>query len=105
MKEHLEQLKAQALQALEQAKNSEELEALRVRLLGKKGELTAILKQMGKLPPEERPVMGQAANNVRAAIEERLEQCKEKLQAAAMNASWKIWDQTPSRPKASVEIR
>ena len=86
MKEHLEQLKTQALEALEKAASNEELESLRIRLLGKKGELTAILKQMGKLPAEERPIMGQAANNVRAAIEQRLEQCKEKLQVAALNA-------------------
>ena len=50
MKEHLEQLKTQALEALEKAASNEELESLRIRLLGKKGELTAILKQMGKLP-------------------------------------------------------
>ena len=86
MKEHLEQLKTQALEALEKAASNEELESLRIRLLGKKGELTAILKQMGKLPPAERPIMGQAANNVRTAIEERLEACREKLAKAALNA-------------------
>ena len=53
--------------------NSAALDALRVKYLGKKGELTAVLKQMGKLSAEERPVMGQLANDVRAALEAALE--------------------------------
>ena len=69
MKEQLEKIRASAFAALEQAKETAELEALRVKILGKKGELTAVLKSMGKLSAEERPVMGQLANSVRAAIE------------------------------------
>ena len=86
MKEKLEQIKIQALADLEQAENLAALEELRVRLLGKKGELTAVLKMMGGLSPEERPVMGQMANSVRAAIEEKLEQRKKELNAAALEA-------------------
>ncbi len=86
MKEHLENLRAQALSALEQAASAEELEALRIQLLGKKGELTAILKQMGKLSAEERPVMGQIANAVRADIEAKLDECRAQLEKAALNA-------------------
>ncbi len=86
MKEHLESLRVQALEELEQAKSFEDLEALRIRLLGKKGELTAILKQMGKLSAEERPIVGQVANTVRAAIEEKLEARKAELQVEALNA-------------------
>ena len=56
-----------------EAIRSAALDALRVRYLGKKGELTAVLKQMGKLSPEERPVMGQMANEVRAALESAIE--------------------------------
>ena len=84
MKEQLEQIKSRALAALEAAKESAELENLRVSLLGKKGELTAVLKMMGKLSAEERPVMGQLANSVRAAIEQRLESRKTELAAAAL---------------------
>ena len=84
MREQLEQIKAKAFAALEAAKEGSELEALRVGLLGKKGELTAVLKMMGKLSAEERPVMGQLANSVRAAIEERLEERKTELAAAAL---------------------
>jgi phenylalanyl-tRNA synthetase alpha chain len=86
MREQLEQIKAKAMQALQEAKQASELEALRVGLLGKKGELTAVLKMMGKLSAEERPVMGQLANSVRAAIETRLEERKTELAAAALEA-------------------
>ncbi len=86
MKQQLESIRKNALSALEAAATPAALEELRVRLLGKKGELTAVLKQMGGLTPEERPVMGQLANSVRAAIEEKLEQRKTQLHAAALEA-------------------
>ena len=86
MREQLEQIKAKAFAELEAAREGAELESLRVKLLGKKGELTAVLKMMGKLSAEERPVMGQLANSVRAAIEERLETRKTELAAAALEA-------------------
>jgi len=89
MKEQLEQIRLQALSAMDEAKDAAELDALRVRFLGKKGELTAVLKQMGKLSAEERPIMGQAANAVRAALEEKLEQRKTELDAAALEAQLK----------------
>lgn len=84
MKEQLEQIKAQALQAIHAAADAPALDALRVRVLGKKGELTAVLKQMGKLSAEERPVMGQLANGVRAEVEAQLERRKAELEAAAL---------------------
>ena len=86
MKKQLEQIRSSALEALEAAATPAALEELRVKLLGKKGELTAVLKQMGKLSAEERPVMGQMANAVRAAIEEKLEERKATIHAAAMEA-------------------
>ena len=86
MKEQFAQSKQQAVEALQQAQTPAQLEELRVRFLGKKGELTAVLKQMGKLSPEERPVMGQLANTVRAEIEEMLEKQKAAAHAAALEA-------------------
>ncbi len=86
MKEQLEKIRLDAMEALDAVKTSDELEALRVRFLGKKGELTAVLKMMGKLSAEERPIMGQAANNVRAAIEEKLEQTKTALKEKMLEA-------------------
>ena len=84
MKEQLEQIKLQAIAVLDAASTPAALEELRVRILGKKGELTAVLKQMGKLSAEERPVMGQLANSVRALIEEKLEQRKAVIEAAVL---------------------
>ncbi len=86
MKAQLEQIKQQALAALEAANTPAALDEVRVKFLGKKGELTAVLKQMGKLSAEERPVMGQLANAVRAEIEEKLEQYKLSINAKVMEA-------------------
>ena len=61
MKEQLYAVKERAKEALAQATTSEELEAVRVRFAGKKGELTALLSQMGKLSPDQRPIIGQIA--------------------------------------------
>ena len=84
MKEQLEAIRAGALAAIGAAGNTGELEALRVQYLGKKGELTALLKQMGKLSAEERPVMGQLANAVRADLEAAIEAASQKLEAKAL---------------------
>ena len=73
MKEQLEAIRKQALEAVAHTQAGSELEAVRVQYLGKKGALTAVLKQMGKLSPEERPIMGQMANEVRAELEKAIE--------------------------------
>ena len=86
MKETLLRIKEEALALIASADAN--LEELRVRYLGKKGELTAVLRGMGKLTPEERPVVGQMANEVRADIEEalalRAAEAKEKALAEAL---------------------
>ena len=86
MRQQLESIKAQALSAIQAASDLAALDGVRVRVLGKKGELTAVLKQMGKLSAEERPVMGQMANAVRAELEAELEQRKAELEASALEA-------------------
>lgn len=82
MKEQLEAIRAQAEAELEAAGSQQALEELRIKYLGKKGALTGILKQMGKLSPEERPVIGQLANQVRADIEAELTKRTAELKAA-----------------------
>ncbi|MBR6825366.1 MAG: hypothetical protein IKM59_02350 [Oscillospiraceae bacterium] len=84
MKAQLEQIKVTALAEIAAAGDTAALDAVRVRFLGKKGELTAVLKLMGKLSAEERPVMGQMANAVRAELEAALEDRKTDLQALAL---------------------
>ncbi len=86
MREQLEQIKQQAVIDLDNATTPAQLEELRVKLLGKKGEITAVLKQMGKLSPEERPIMGQIANSVRAEIEAKLEERKSAINASVLEA-------------------
>ena len=84
MKETLEQIRREALDALAGAADAQALEELRVKYLGKKGALTAVLKQMGKLSAEERPIIGQLANEVRAALESGLEARGRELEAKAL---------------------
>ena len=84
MKQQLEQIRQQAIAALDEVTSPAGLDELRVRYLGKKGEVTAVLKQMGSLSAEERPIMGQIANTVRAQIEEKLEQRKAEINAAVL---------------------
>lgn len=86
MKEMMEKLRESVISAILEANDVDTLEALRVKYLGKKGELTAILRQMGSLSAEERPVMGQLANKLRADIENELDKRKEGLSSALMNA-------------------
>lgn len=84
MKEKLEQIRAEALSAFAESRTAQELDALRVKYLGKKGELTAVLKMMGKLSAEERPVIGQLANDVREALSSALEASQKALAQAAL---------------------
>lgn len=82
MKEKLEALRREALQELENLRNSKELEEFRVRVMGKKGALTELLRGMGSLPAEERPQMGQLVNQLRAQLEEKLHEREAAAQAA-----------------------
>ncbi|MBQ7736363.1 MAG: phenylalanine--tRNA ligase subunit alpha [Oscillospiraceae bacterium] len=81
MKELLEALREASRQAIDEAVDMDSLEALRIRYLGKKGELTALLKQMGRLSAEERPVIGQLANQIRTELENELDSRKAALAA------------------------
>ena len=88
MEKTLQEIRERVLRNIEEARASSSLEQIRVGILGKKGELTGILRGMGKLPPEERPKMGQMVNDVRAALEaklaERAAELAEKEKAARL---------------------
>ena len=83
MKQQLEQILASAQKELSECGDLKVMEELRVKFLGKKGELTAILKQMGGLSAEERPVIGQLANKVRSEIEAKITEKAEALRSEA----------------------
>ncbi len=85
MKTALETIEKNAFAELESAADLKEIDGIRVKYLGKKGELTNILKQMGKLSAEERPVIGQLANQIRADIEEKIEAQKSALEAKLLD--------------------
>ncbi len=83
MRSQLEAIRQKAEDELRKVAEIRSLDDIRVRYLGKKGELTAILKQMGKLSPEERPVMGQFANEVRSMIENAVDEKMKELKSRA----------------------
>ena len=89
MKQQLEAILASAKKELSETKTARDLDTVRVKFLGKKGELTAILKGMKNVAPEERPIIGQLVNDVRAAVETALEQQSELIERAAMDAKLK----------------
>ena len=82
MKEKLEQIKSEATALIQAADVPEKLNDVRVRFLGKKGELTAVLKGMKDVAPEDRPKVGQLVNDARAAIEELIDEYKTKMEKA-----------------------
>ena len=84
MKELMQSLREASLKAITEAQDMDLLETLRVKYLGKKGELTAILRQMGQLSAQERPAMGQLANRLRSDIENAIEARKTELSAALL---------------------
>ena len=84
MKEKLEKILDQALTEIGAADAKDALEAARIKSLGKKGELTAILRGMGQLSAEERPVIGQVANEIRAKIESAIDEAGQKAAAHEM---------------------
>lgn len=79
MKEKIYKIKEDAMKEIEKLDNIEQLEEVRVKFLGKKGELTQVLRGMGSLSSEERPIVGQEANKVRKELENELNNTKEKL--------------------------
>ncbi len=82
MKEKLEQIKAEAIREIQNSDGLAKLNDVRVAFLGKKGELTAVLKGMKDVLPEERPIVGQLVNETRESIEKLIDQTKAKLEAA-----------------------
>ena len=104
MKKMLQELREVSVNAILQAQDAEALESLRVKYLGKKGELTKILKQMGKLSAEERPAMGQLANQVRAELEEAIDTRRKALSDLMMERRLKAETLDVTMPGEHNEI-
>ncbi|WP_022964140.1 phenylalanine--tRNA ligase subunit alpha [Halopseudomonas pelagia] len=84
--ENLDALVSQALEAIEQATDVNALEQIRVQYLGKKGELTQVMKTLGNIPAEERPKVGAMVNDAKERVSSVLNACKRDMDAAALNA-------------------
>ena len=85
MKEQVELIKQNSIKEMEEVKTIKELTELKVKYLGKKGELTAVLRGMGNLSPEERPVMGSLVNEVRDLLDEKFAQKEQELKHEELN--------------------
>ena len=103
----LKEIRENALQQIQSSEKLEKLNEVRVSVLGKKGELTALLKSMKEVAPEERPLFGQKVNETRQAIEKVLEETKAKLESAAIEAKLKaeVIDVTLPAKKVSLGHR
>ncbi len=84
MKDKLQKIREEAVRQIKASEELSKLNEVRVAFLGKKGELTAVLKGMKDVLPQDRPAVGQLVNETRAAIEDMLEQTKKKLEAAEL---------------------
>lgn len=104
IKENLEKLQKKALEQINEISSIEELEKIRVSILGKKGELTSILRTMGSLSAEERPVVGKIANEVRAKIDETLAEKKKLLDSALADKKLKAETIDVTMPGRKHEI-
>ena len=89
MKEKLQKIREEAIHQIESSGELGKLNDVRVAFLGKKGELTAVLKGMKDVAPEDRPLVGQLVNETREAIEKKLDETKQKLEAAQMELKLK----------------
>ena len=85
MKEEIAKIKEEALEAIENINSMQELNDLKVKYLGKKGELTAVLRGMKDLTQEERPIIGSLVNEVRDALEAKIQEKEENFKNQALN--------------------
>ena len=89
MKDRLQKIREEAIAKIQASENLEKLNEIKVAVLGKKGELTEVLKGMKDVAAEDRPAVGQMVNDTRAAIEAKLEEVKEQLSKAVREAKLK----------------
>lgn len=84
MREEIQKIKEESLKLMQTDLTKEELQDLKVKIMGKKGSLTALMKQMGSLSPDERPLIGQIINEVRASLEQAWDEKMKELEQQAL---------------------
>jgi phenylalanyl-tRNA synthetase alpha chain len=94
----IDKIKAEALQALDDAASAEDITALSVKYLGRKGAITQFLRNISKLPAKERPLAGKTANQVKQLLEGRFETALEQMQQAAAASAVALDVSLPGRP-------
>ena len=94
----LDQIQDEALAAIAAAKDGDAIQSLAVRLLGRKGQLTQFLRNISSLPPAERPLAGKRANEIKKALEQALQDVKDRVEAAELAAGEGIDVSLPGRP-------
>ena len=104
MKDKLQEITKRAMEQIDAAEEMSALNDVRVAVLGKKGELTAVLKSMKDVKPEDRPAVGQLVNETRSAIEEKLAEAKERMEEAELDHRLKseVIDVTLPAKKAKI---
>ena len=103
MKEKIEEIRKCAVEEIENAQNAKEIDEVRVKYLGKKGELTTILRGMGALTPEERPVIGGLVNVVKTELEEQIEKKEKMYEEAELNR--KLKEETIDITLPSIKVK
>ena len=104
MKESIEKIKQQSIEEIENVSDSKELNDLRVKYLGKKGELTSILRGMGGITPEERPVIGALVNEVRDEIEKNIEEKEKEIKVLEINKKLQEEKIDVTEPSKKIEL-
>lgn len=104
MKDLLEKIRNEALQKLEESESLDRLNDIRVAYLGKKGELTQVLKGMRNVAPEDRPKVGQMVNDTRAAIEQKLEEAKAEIAARQRELQMKAEEIDVTLPARRMKV-
>lgn len=104
MRDKLQEITKKAMEQIEAAQEMTALNDVRVAILGKKGELTAVLKSMKDVKPEERPMVGQLVNEARKAIEEKLNEAKTKLEETEMEMRLKSEEIDVTLPAKKAKI-
>ena len=105
MKDRLQKIREEAIQKIQSSENLDKLNEIKVSVLGKKGALTEVLKGMKGIAAEERPKVGQMVNDTRTAIEEKIEEMRARLAAAAREAQLQAEVIDVTLPAKKIQIR